>query len=155
MKEIKLTRGKVAIVDDEDFEWLSKWKWHVTTSGYAVRAQTVGPNKEIKIYMHRAVVSAPAGQWIDHINRLRNDCRKENLRPCNRMQSSWNTTRKKSKSGFWGVYKTKNRWRAQIKVYGKFKTLGSFTDINEAARAVDRAAKELRGEFAILNFTNG
>lgn len=59
MKEIKLTQGKVALVDDEDYEWLTQWKWCYLAGGYAIRRQSYGGTgkyrRSIYIYMHLGV----------------------------------------------------------------------------------------------------
>lgn len=72
MKEIKLTRGKFAIVDDDDFEWLNQFKWHCDTQGYAKNA--------IQGTMHRLILSPNNGDITRHINEVKLDNRRENLK---------------------------------------------------------------------------
>lgn len=86
MKEISLTQGKVAIVDDEDFEYLNRWKWHARKNGqtwYALRSKSwriQGKRYGITIPMHRVIMGAPEGRVIDHLNRDGLDNRRSNLR---------------------------------------------------------------------------
>lgn len=79
MKEIPLTRGYVALVDDEDYNWLNQWKWCADGNGYATRS-VGGKRTQKKLYMHRLVNKTPEGLQTDHINRNRCDNRKENLK---------------------------------------------------------------------------
>ena len=155
MKEIELTQGKVAIVDDEDFEYISQWKWCYTInqksrSGYAIRRPG--------ILMHRVINKTPPGMQTDHINGNGLDNRKENLRSCTRTQNKANVKmNRNNKSGYKGVSREKKRktWRAHIRIGGKGRALGRFDILEEAARAYDRAAREKFGEFARLNFPEG
>ncbi|RUT02737.1 hypothetical protein DSM106972_056570 [Dulcicalothrix desertica PCC 7102] len=91
---------------------------------------------------------------VDHINRNPLDNRRINLREATASQNSWNRTkRKNNKSGFKGVHRhSSNKWIARIKVNGKIKHLGTFTDKIAAAIAYDNVAKLYHGEFAVLNF---
>jgi len=150
MKEIQLTKGKVTIVDDADFEWLNIHKWHITSSGYAARR--VWPEDKI-LLMHRSIMDTPKGMDTDHKNHDTLDNRRENLRVCSRSENNLNRgPQPHNTSGFKGVSwsKEKNKWRA----YSKGIHLGYFIDKNDAAMAYDKKAKELFGEFAKLNFSN-
>ncbi len=150
MKEIKLTKGKVAIVDDEDYDSLTKWSWHYQSAGYAARRNW--PENKI-ILMHREIMATPKGMDTDHKNKNTLDNRRENLRICTRGQNNQNTDkRKKSKSGYRGVSWLPNKklWLARAgNVYA-----GKYKNIIDAAKAYDKKAKELYGEFAKLNFNN-
>ena len=158
-KTIPLTQGKVAIVDDEDYEELSKYKWCVHKEHeywYAVCTVNNKKNKGMT-KMHRAILGFPEGKQIDHINHNGLDNRKENLRVCTHAENLYN--RKKSKnntSGLKGVsHRMRNRlhkWEASIKHCQKTIYLGCFTDKNDAGRAYDKKARELFGEYAVLNF---
>src|SRR4030066_2184242 len=113
MKEIKLTRGKVAIVDDEDYEWINQWKWHCNGQGYAERHCDI-PGKRTMIKMHRLILNTPNGMETDHINHNRLDNRKSNLRVRTRSQNAINTPiRSSNTSGKKGVDWKKNvgKWR--------------------------------------------
>jgi len=152
MKEIILSKGYVALVDDEDFENLNIYKW-TYTHGYARRDTGTGINRK-RIYLHRAIMGN-TGIQIDHINGNRLDCRKSNLRFCTNLQNQYNRgTNKNGTSKYKGVcWITKqNRWRAQIKQSSKNFYIGNFVNEIDAALAYDIKAKELFGDFAKLNF---
>lgn len=146
MKEIQLTQGKVAIIDSNDFEKLSQFKWYFH-EGYA---RTDISNKRLKIYMHRMIIGD--GEYItDHINSNRLDNRKSNLRKCTFSQNSVNKFKvnRKTTSKYKGVYfaSDRNKWRVQV---GRNK-IGSFNTEQEAAIAYNKKAVEIYGEFAKLN----
>lgn len=153
MKEIQLTHGKVALVDDEDFEFLNQWKWCYHNGGYAVRADyTSGKHKLIT--MHRVVNKTLKDLQTDHINRNKLDNRKENLRSCTSSENNKNTTsRKGSTSKYLGVssYKRSNKWKSNIWICGKSKHLGYYISEKEAALAYNEAALKYHGKFANLN----
>ena len=158
-RKIHLTRGKFAIVDQDDFEKLQEYNWHLvegnSQSQYAVRTVKSGI-KRCRCAMHRVVTDAPAGLFVDHINHNGLDNRRKNLRIVTPQQNSWNTRlgRYQGASKYKGVCwdKDKQLWRASIYIDNKLKHLGRFEDEKEAAAAYDRAAKEHRGEYAFLNF---
>jgi len=154
MKEIKLTQGKVALVDDEDFEELNKYKWSVAVRGhniYVGRNKKMGLNKWSRVYMHREILKDIKEGMIDHIdgNGL-NNC-KLNLRPCSRSQNNQNIQYKNPKcvSRFKGVWYDKRYGTWVAKVDNKY--LGSYGDEEDAARAYNNAALLLFKEFAYLN----
>jgi hypothetical protein len=157
MKFIPLTQGKVAIVDDEDFEKLNRYKWNAGLIGniwYAKRMVTSNGRRK-DMTMHRQLMKKPSGKFIDHINHDGLDNRRENLRICTRSQNNKNHRKlKNNTSGMNNVhwYKKSKKWMAYIKKDGKKTHLGLFIDKEEAGRAVDKKAKELFGEFAVLNF---
>ena len=157
MKKIELTQDKFTIVDDDDYPWLSSFKWSVSADGYAIRNKKLGYGKNNKRfeYMHKTVMHCDGSiKQVDHINLDRLDNRKSNLRLCSMEQNRKN--RKKTKnntSGFKGVYfhKDTEKWLAQIKSDKKHYHLGLFIDKVEAARAYDKAALRLHGEYANIN----
>lgn len=149
MKEIPLTQGKVALVDDEDYERVSAYKWQANkgSAGY-----WYGHN-DTHGQLHRFVVNAPRELMVDHKNGDGLDCRRENLRLATNAQNQYNAKlRVDNKSGFRGVHWDGNRWIAQIKSQGRPIYLGRFNTPEAAARAYDTKARELRGEFARTNF---
>ena len=153
MKEIQLTQGKVVLVDDEDFDWLSKSNWHYS-KGYAVRTSTKESGKQRTILMHREIIKTPDGMETDHINGNGIDNRRENLRICTGSENRRNKKRnRKNISGYKGVcfYKRDKNWRVQIDVRKQHIFLGYFDTAEEAARVYDDAAKKYHGEFANLN----
>jgi len=155
MAEIQLTKGYVAIVDDDDFAWLSQWKWFFT-GRYPARSaskeeETAG--RPCHISMHRAIVGASSGRIVDHINGDPLDNRRANLRFCSLSQNQHNQRLKRDNtSGFKGVRRDKKRWMARIQLGPERRYLGSFGSAESAARAYDAAALHHFGEFARLNF---
>lgn len=153
-KEIPLTRGLVTIVDDEDYEWLSQWKWFADTHGYGIRNSGTRPSRSL-VKMHRELLAAPRGTQVDHINGNRLDNRRENLRLCSNTENQRNLTRLRpgKSSSHKGVswYKKTQKWRAQITFSQKVILIGYFATELEAARAYDAKAIELFGEFARTN----
>lgn len=151
-KQIKLTKGWRTVVDDDDYDELSKHKWHYC-NGYAQR-YTGGRLHRKTLLMHRVITNAPAGYEVDHINRDRLDNRRCNLRICTRGQNQMNkNTRRDNTSGYRGVvyHKRTKRWRANINAGGAGVHLGYFDSSADAARAYNAAALRFHGEFARLN----
>ncbi len=150
-KSITLTRGKVALVDDADYERINKHKWYINENGYAVRTQWMPPKK---IRMHREVMKTPDEMITDHINGDKLDNRKSNLRICNDSQNAANgRIRNTNTSGYKGVswHKQNKKWRAYIVISGKQKSLGLYDTPREAAKAYNDAAQEIFGVFAKIN----
>ena len=134
MKRIKLTKNKFAIIDDEDFEELSKYKWYFC-NGYAMRNK---PDRTGLIRMHRVINKTPDGLFTDHINRNKLDNRRMNLRTVNKSLNEHNTSvRKNSRSGVKGViWETRRqKWRSEIMINRVKIFVGYFNDVNEAVKA--------------------
>jgi hypothetical protein len=150
-KEISLSRGLVALVDDDDYEWLGQWKWcsFFKNDGppYAARTEQ-GRN----IFMHRLIMSAPPRQIIDHRNKNTLDNTRSNLRFASEAQNSANRRKISNAKPYKGIFRNKLRWQARVEVNHKGIYLGSYRTPEEAARAYDRAAREYFGDFAQLNF---
>lgn len=153
MKQISLSKGLFAKVDDIDFDYLSQWKWCANSNGYAVRNQTF-PRKTI--LMHRIVTNAQGDFEVDHINGDRLDNTKSNLRICTHKQNTQNRpANHNNPNGYKGVtYTTRGggKYDAQIKVNGKHIYLGRFSNPEDAARSYDKAAIKHFGKFAQTNF---
>lgn len=152
-KEIFLSQGKFAIVDDEDYERVNQYKWHYR-QGYASHTRYEN-GKFVTVNMHRMIVGALPGQIVDHINRNKLDNQKVNLRICtvgennrNRIQVSGTTSKYK------GVHKKENSWVASIRVNRKKIHLGSYAAEEDAARAYDSVVDYFHGEFARKNFSD-
>jgi hypothetical protein len=157
MKEIQLTQGKVALVDDEDFEYLNQFRWfsnNMNGKFYVGRYITVSKYKQIRISMHRFIMKPEKGMVIDHLDRNPLNNQKNNLRICTQGE---NLRNKKiyanNKCGFKGViwWERNSKWKAEIRHNKKKIYLGYYKNINDAARAYNAAALKYHGEFANLN----
>lgn len=149
MKEIPLTQGKFAKVDDDDYDILAQHKWCLS-HGYAVhRINGVASS------MHREIICSPPGFEIDHINMDKLDNRKCNLRVCSTQENQRNRGKQSNNtSGYKGVcwHKPTSKWGVSITARGRQLHLGLFVLPEEAARAYDSAARKYHGEFAYFNF---
>lgn len=164
MKAIVLTRGRIATVDDEDFDRVNQFKWHAYKQGdcyYGVRNIKEPSGKRTSCYLHCFILGRVG---VDHRNGDGLDCQRRNLRPASSQQNHRASRRKPpgayssnyrgvswhSKMGKWqsaiGIGRTERRDKHQ-------KFLGYFQSEEDAARAYDAAAKQIFGEFAALNFT--
>jgi len=154
MKEIKLTRGKVTIVDNEDFDYLNQFKWKAqkaTHSWYANRVEYINGKQRI-LYMHRVIICANKGQIVDHIDMEGLNNQKHNLRICSVSQNAMNRKPLLLKSSkYLGVCRYKNKWRAGLKHEGKQHHLGDYDSEIDAAIAYNSGAKRIHGDFARLN----
>lgn len=151
MKEIKLSNSeKVALCDDWWYDRLIAWgSWNVTEEGYVVTNNSTR--------MHHVVMEhvPDDGGIIDHKDRNTLNNQEHNLRKCTHQQNHGNMPKyKNNTSGYKGVSFDvwSNKYQAYIKKDGRKKSLGRFKDPVEAAKAYDKAAKEVFGEFAMLNF---
>lgn len=149
MKTIPLHPDGVAFVDDEDYEELSKHYWERHRQGYARQYQQ--PIGTPRLLMHRMIMKPGPGEFIDHINGLKWDNRRSNLRLATAAQNAANRPLKPNKSGYKGVYWIGYSYQAATMRKGKRIALGRFKDPKDAARAYNAAALEAFGEFAVLN----
>ena len=148
-KKIKLTQGYEAIVDDDDYEFLSQWSWYINKRRYivyALRDIRVGGKKR-HLWMHRVINNTPDDLYTDHINGNGLDNRRSNLRTVTHQQNMLNTrVRKKAKySKHRGVtwHKLNKKWYSQITVDRKNVYLGSFDTEEEAKAVYDAYRKEV------------
>lgn len=143
-KKIPVGHGQFAIVDDEDFELVSKYRWNAKgTYGYAVT----------NLRMHRLIMNAPAGMFVDHINGDTLDNRRCNLRICTNAENQQNTASRGGTSRYKGVSfnKKSGKWKAAFLANGKCYYLGLWESEEDAARAVDKKRREVCGTFASKN----
>lgn len=159
MAEVYLTRGKIALVDDEDYERVSQFQWYAAPHSKTWRAMTpmMCNGKKKMVYLHRFILNAPDGISIDHKNGNALDNRRDNLRFATTSQNMQNQGPREipRASQFKGVkksYRIRRPWRAHIGHNGELIHLGHWASEEEAARAYDSAARRLFGEFAWLNF---
>lgn len=158
MIEISLTRGLVALLDDEDAD-LADLKWMADAAGYAARNTFMrGGVKIRRLLMHRVIVERIIGrpllfrEYVDHRNKNTTDNRRTNLRIAGTSRNQANR-KPNGERPYKGVHQhTNGRWRARVKVDGITHHLGYFDTLEEAARAYDEGAKRFFGEFAQLNF---
>ncbi len=158
MKQIPLTKGQYALVDDEDYEFLMQWKWHYTVKGYAARSVRLdsvnGKQRCQTIYMHTVLLNTPKGRHTDHKdgNRLNNS--RANIRVCT---ASENHCNRQPLTGCSSEYKgvswhsRHKKWRAKIATNGRSFHLGYFDDEASAATAYNIAALQQHKEFARIN----
>lgn len=163
-KKIPLTKGKFAIVDNEDFKKISQHKWHLSTQGYAFRC--FRENGKMKnILMHRLINKTQKGKLTDHIDGDKLNNRRNNLRSCTNFENMRNRRMHKNcKSGIKGVSLTKIKSKGKIYLYwvavvdtyvnGKIKRLAQkyfpYTEEGklQAAKHYNEQAKIHFGEFA-------
>src|SRR5687767_11476247 len=138
-KQIPLTQGKAALVDDGMYDYLAQWKWHYV-NGYAVRSETVpGTGKQKAVFMHRVIANAPHGVEVDHVHteeKLNNT--RQNLRACTHAENQHNRRKyANNSSGYKGVASSGTKWRAIIRNQGVRLHIGVFDTPEDAARAYD------------------
>ncbi len=166
-KHIPLNKGKFAIVDDDDYPKISKFKWSINSYGYAIRNYSYSAknirykyfkktdntikNQKI-IYMHSQIMTIPCGMICDHVNRNKLDNRKSNLRVVTASQNSTNRIKKHNCSIVYkGVSKQDDKYRARICFNGKSFTSSGFSCAIDAAKCYDEMALKYHGEFACTN----
>lgn len=151
MKYIELTQGKHTMVDDEDYEWLSCYKW--CTSNHSGTDYVINSKLE---YMHRLILCPPYGMVCDHINHDGLDNQKENIRVCT---SSENQINKKPQLGFTSKYKgvywhIRNKWASLIKINQRGYHCGLYINEEDAALVYNLYAITIFGKYAYLNEVN-
>jgi hypothetical protein len=164
VKEIPLTKGYVALVDDEDFERVSAFKWQALelsrTDGskrvYGYRCPPTPDRKSsVAVFLHRFILNAPKGVYVDHRDHDGLNCTRSNIRLCTQSQNMGNLRRSNTNtSGYKGVSfdKRAGRYRAQISRKNRTVFIGYSDDPIFAAHMYDAAARHLHGSFALTNF---
>ena len=158
MIEIPLTQGQVALIDDEDFELVSKHKWsarwnRTSHNFYGICSMRLSCGKRSQLLMHRLIIGAPEGISVDHINRNSTDNRRCNLRLCTNSENMHNRgPQTNNVSGFKGVSwnKRDRKWQSHICLRGKRMHLGYFSSPEDAFAAYCSAATRFHGKFACL-----
>jgi len=156
MRIIKLTKNRIALIDEEDFERVNQYKWYAGDGGtgkyYAKRRPYhKATGKYGTVAMHRFIMDAPIDMEVDHIDGNSLNNQKYNLRICTHAENSRNLrVRKSSKTGYRGVsFDTQtNSWRATITYQGIFYNLGRYKSFEDAIKARKLKEKELFGEFS-------
>jgi hypothetical protein len=155
MKTIKLTKGRIALVDDVDYERINVHKWHVNEGSkaptfYAARQSPRVNGRQTLIRMHHEILGVPSYVRIDHKNRDALDNRRSNLRVATAQQNASNRKMQcNNSSGYRGVSKHKltHKWYAYINFKGERRHLGVFPSAMAAHRAYKHAARHLYREF--------
>ena len=152
---IPLTRGQFAIVDPDDYQYLSPFTWFAESAYKTYYASRKQNGKLIK--MHRQITNAPDHLVVDHIDHNGLNNQKTNLRLCTFAQNCRNIRSSAGKtSEYKGVHwhKKYKKWAAQITCDKKSYHLGYFKNQINAAREYDKKARQLHGQFAALNFSS-
>ncbi len=142
--------GKFALVDEDDFIHFSKFKWHCGKEGYAMGWMGGGR----KVYLHRMIMNAPDGLEVDHINRIRLDNKKSNLRICTQVENKRNARKKNRDSQYHGIRRdnTGKKWIVTLRNNEENpRFLGTFTNEIAAVNARNYYAKIYHKEFALIN----
>ena len=147
-KEIQLTKGMVALIDDEDFEKVNQYKWYAMKGKRTYYATSARPCPTV--LLHRFIMNTPLGMEIDHKDGDGLNCQKYNLRICTQSQNAQGKKKRiTSQNPYKGIQRrVSGNWQAFI----GDKPLGTYPTAEAAARAYDKAAREIWGEFARLNF---
>lgn len=153
MKEITLTKNRIALVNDDDFVAVQKHKWCAQVSGKNEYATAWISGKLTS--MHRFIMKPRDGLVVDHINGNGLDNRKENLRVCTRSQNAMNARpRANTISGVKGVSYNKSilltPWVAQIRSQGKTIFIGYYATKEEAAEAYKKISLKYFGDFSFF-----
>ena len=162
-RTIQLTQGYEAIIDDEDYEAVSKHKWCaiVKRGGhvYATTNMIWRSQNRRTVAMHQFIIAPPPRTPVDHRDRDTLNNRRSNLRVCTSGQNAANSKLYKNKTGsrFKGVRRNPKTglWRSEIQAQNKVHWVGSFDCDVEAALAFDDAARHHHGEFASTNESLG
>jgi len=155
LREIELTKGYLARIDNDDYERVSQYLWCAFETGIRIKrvygVRKASGNRR-NIFLHRFILNAPPGIQVDHIDRNGLNCQRSNLRLATSKQNGANSRKIIGVSGYRGVEPYPNgKWRARAQETH----IGVFETPEDAASAHDKHAKEIWGEFAVLNFPRG
>lgn len=155
-REVPLSRGQVALVDECDYERVSICKWFASTSSasktFYARGRPLGGRNVSAIHMHRLILCFPLFD-VDHINGNGLDNRRANLRASKPNQNACNIPPRESKTSIYrGVYWNGYSWSASIRHERKLINLGTYDCEEEAGFAYDLASVRLHGKFGVRNF---
>jgi len=149
------SRGREFYFDKVDYSLAIQHTWNVSASdGYVATNVGYKEGKSRRLLMHRFILNPKDNEFIDHKNRVRNDCRRENLRLCTRTENNRNTSKQiNTTSMYKGVYwnKNKRKWHSRIMVNRKTIHLGYFDYEIDAAIAYNKASLKFYGEYATIN----
>ena len=157
--EIPLTQGKVCHIDLEDWPLVRDFSWYAALQSdgqnwyVLANAWDKVAKKEYKVQIHRVILGAKPGEYVDHWDGDTFNCRRSNLRACTNAQNQQNTGSRGGTSRFKGVSwnSRRKKWRVAFNCNGRFHWVGYFDDETEAAKAYNAAVLPLAGEFARLN----
>lgn len=153
MREIPLTRGMVALVDDEDYEEVMRFYWFALTNGHVTYAAR--KDNSTTVYMHLDLMGDGDGRQVDHQDGDGLNNRRGNLRWATRAEQGRNRRcYRNNRAGLKGVQRVRGtvRWRARITFDGRTHNLGCFGSAEDAALAYDIKAREVFGAFARVNY---
>ena len=153
MPIITTRKGEEILVDQDDFDRYSKYTWFINSNGYAQRNEPRCNGRRNMPNMHREVLGLRYGDGsiVDHVNGNKLDNRKENLRICTASENTINTgLSTRNKTGYKGVSfcKRAKKFRAQISIDGKVKSLGYYDNPVDAHASYRQVAELIHGEFA-------
>jgi hypothetical protein len=163
MKQLKISQNEFILVDDEDFDRVSLYRWgcYFTNGGSSKSISSSGPTCGQHSVHIANFIMQNYGVIYDHEDRNQSNNQKNNLRIANHQQNAYNRNKPNRFEGctskFKGVSLSNNKrqssdsWRARITVNGKKVPLGSFVTEVEAAQAYNKAAIHFFKEFAVLN----
>ena len=146
-REIPLTQGRVALVDEEDYAFLSQWNWYAI--GQKNYPYVIRRSEGKTIHMHRLIMNTPRGFVVDHLDHNTLNNQKANLRNCTQAQNTQNMNLSKYQGVSWN--KNEKKYTSKIGFNRKLIHLGYYTDPREAALAYNKAAIKYFGEEAKLN----
>jgi len=163
MKEVPLSNCQdVVLVDDSDYETVTQWKWYKDYQGYACRMTPLQDGKRQRLLMHRMLLGASRGVFVDHANHNTLDNRRENIRLATPGQNQMNrrpnkVRRTKIQSRFKGIAWNPilSKWHATIRYLGRRISLGYHQTEELAAKAYNDGARKYFGSFAYLNPLEG